>query len=118
MKRTELVLRGTEQLRATENTIASGICETADLMSMLERMRMDSKLSAVIGQEAMTELAQTLTILTGARASIIRVHGHLDDVKTRIGCGSFMQGGGEDGDKGTPPPQTGRLHVVGDNEAA
>ena len=117
MKRTELVLRGTEQLRATENTIASGICETANLMSMLERMRMDSKLSAVIGQEAMTELAQTLTILAGARASIIRVHGHLDDVKTRIGCGTFM-GGPADDDKGTSPPPAGRLHVVGNTEAA
>lgn len=116
MKRTELVLRGTEQLRATENMIASGICETANLMSMLERMRMDSKLSAVIGQEAMTELAQTLTILTGARASIIRVHSHLDDVKTRIGCGTFM--GGPVEDKGSPPPVTGFLHVVGSNEAA
>lgn len=116
MKRTELVLRGAEQLRTTENTIASGICETANLMSMLERMRMDSRLSAVIGQDAMTELAQTLTILAGARASIIRVHGHLDDVKTRIGCGTFMAGSVED--KETPPKPKGQLHVIGDSEAA
>ncbi len=112
MKRTDMVRNGAEQLIVAENTIESAICEVAELVSKLGRMRMDSNLSAVIGQEAMDGLAETFASLSSARGAIVRVHGHLDTVKTQIGCGAMAVGTGDD-KPGTGKQPTGRhIQVV------
>ncbi len=118
MKRTDMVRHGAQQLVVAENAVESAICETAALVSLLGRMRMDSNLSAVVGQDVMMSLTESLGLLSNARGAMVRAHGHLDCVKTQLGCGA-MAAGTSDDKLGTAPPPTGRyIHVVTENEAA
>ncbi len=117
MKRMDMVRHGAQQLVVAENAVESAICEAASLVSLLGRMRMDSKLSAVVGQEVMTALTDSLTLLSNARGAMVRAHGHLDGVKTQIGCGAMAAGTGET-KPGTDLPTGRYIHVVTENEAA
>ncbi|WP_052025078.1 hypothetical protein [Asticcacaulis sp. AC466] len=94
MKRSDMVLYGAEQLILSENAIEQALADTAGLASSLSRMRVDSRLSAVIGQDALCEVAEAITALTRARGAMVRAHGHLDAVKKQIGCGAVATGGG------------------------
>jgi len=92
MKRAEMVRYGAEQLLTAENAIEMALCEATALTSSLGRMRMDAKLSMVVGQDAMGALVEAINALTNARGAMIRAHGHLDTVKTQIGCRTMMSG--------------------------
>ena len=92
MKRADMVRYGAEQLFNAENAIDLAICQSAVLLSELSRMRMESKLSGVIGQGAMDSAAEAITALTSARNAMVRAHGELDLVKVQIGCGAVSVG--------------------------
>jgi hypothetical protein len=92
MKRTEIVRLGAEDLVTAEDAVERALCETMTLASNLGRMRMDAKISMVVGQEAMGALSEAITALTTARGAMVRAHGHLDDVKTQIGCRTVAVG--------------------------
>jgi len=101
MKRADMARRGAEQLFQAENAIESALCEVTALTSTLGRMRLESNLSMVVGQEAMGALVETITMLSNARGAMVKAHGALDGVKTQIGCGAVAVGAG---DKDTTNP--------------
>lgn len=114
MKRTDMVIAGTEQLVSAETAIEKAMCEVALLVNSLAEMRMGARISMSVGHEAMGSVVETMTALSTARSTIVRAHQQLYDVKVRMGCGAVAAGTGEDK---MPKPPVG-LHVVGDERAA
>lgn len=96
--------KGGAMLNEAEDAIDAALSTTAALTSGLYRMRLDSDLSAVIGQDALTALAKSMSLLTEARGAIVDAHGHLAGVRTKIGCATVASG--NDKDKGDDVPVT------------
>jgi hypothetical protein len=109
MKRTEAARAGAEKLMRAEAAIDAALRETAELMGLLPTLRLETKLSAVLGQEAVANLGETLTHIVSARRTIIETHSALAAVRAQIGCGA-MAGG--DLDKGPEVPRTAGFHAV------
>jgi len=110
MKRVDMVRSGAKQLITAENAVENALCEVAALASSLGRMRLESDMSMVYGQEAMSALVESITLLSNARGAMIKAHGALNDVKTQMGCRTVMEG--QSGDKPVNPPPTGLLVVA------
>jgi hypothetical protein len=110
MKRVDMVRVGTKELIMAENAVENALCEVAALASHLGRMRLESDMSMMYGQEAMTALVESITLLSNARGAMIKAHGALNDVKAQMGCRTVMEG--QSGDKPTNPPATGLLVVA------
>jgi len=92
MKRMDMVRQGAQQLHIAENAVESALVEVSSLVSSLGRMRLDSNLSMVIGQDAMAALIDSVALLSNVRGKMITAHTHLDTVKTQIGCGAVAKG--------------------------
>jgi hypothetical protein len=114
MKRSQMVIQGTQQLLEAEAAIEEAIIKVANLASRLAEMRQEANLSMVLGTDAMGAIVKTFSSLGDARTTIVQAHLHLDEVKTRIGCKTVA--GGTGGDKGTTekPPIQG-LRAVNDD---
>ena len=84
-------------------------------MGLLPALRMETKLSAVLGQEAVANLGETLAHIVSARRTIIETHSALATVRSQIGCGALALG---DLDKPGDPPRTSGLHAVEGGRAA
>lgn len=116
MKRTEAARAGAEKLMRAEAAIDAALRETAELMGLLPSLRLETRLSAVIGQEAVANLGETLAHIVSARRTIIETHAALATVRTQIGCGALAVG---DMDKSAETPRTGgRLQAVSGGLAA
>jgi hypothetical protein len=98
-----MVRSGTKQLITAENAVENALCEVAALASTLGRMRLESDMSMMYGQDAINALVESITMLSNARGAMIRAHSHLDQVKTKMGCRTVMEGG-DDNSKPTDPP--------------
>ncbi len=92
MKRVDMVRSGTKQLIAAENAVETALCEVATLTSTLGRMRLESDMSLMYGQDAMSALVESIAMLSNARGAMIKAHGALNDVKTQMGCRTVMEG--------------------------
>ncbi|WP_163284174.1 hypothetical protein, partial [Enterobacter hormaechei] len=75
-----------------EEAVERALMETAALGSLLGRLRIEGGLSAVIGQDAFEEIAETISGLTKARRSMVNTHAHLNDVRCQIGCRTVAVG--------------------------
>ena len=115
MKRTEAARAGAEKLARAEAAIDAALRETAELMGLLPALRMETKLSAVLGQEAVANLGETLAHIVSARRTIIETHSALATVRTQIGCGAQALG---DLDKPPDVIRTSGLHAVDGGRAA
>jgi hypothetical protein len=115
MKRTEAARAGAAKLARAEAAIDAALRETAELMSLLPTLRMETKLSAVLGQDAVANLGETLSHIVSARRTIIETHSALATVRSQIGCGALALG---DLDKPGDPPRTSGLHAVEGGRAA
>jgi hypothetical protein len=82
MKRTEAARAGAEKLMRAEAAIDAALRETAELMGLLPTLRLETKLSAVLGQEAVANLGETLTHIVSARRTIIETHSALAAVRS------------------------------------
>lgn len=105
MKRSEMVLAGAERLFQTEEAVDRALTETGEMLAALLRMRMAGGLSAVMGQEAVEGIISSANALAQARREIITVHGHLNEVKTQMGCATVAVG------TGNSKPITGNAEV-------
>src|SRR3954470_4583006 len=115
MKRTEAARAGAEKLMRAEAAIDAALRETAELMGLLPSLRLETKLSAVIGQEAVANLGETLAHIVSARRTIIKAHSALATVRSQFGCGALAMG---DLDKVGDLPRTSGLHAVPGGRAA
>ena len=106
MKRTDMVRKGSQMLIKAEDAIDTALHSTTELVCGLSAMRLDSDMSAVIGQEAFDALADAVALTAKARGAMVRTHAHLDEVKTRMGCGAMAGGPAQDkgGDQPVMPP--------------
>lgn len=117
MKRRDMVIEGAQQLADVEEAVGLALSKVARFGANLEQMRIDSKLSAVLGQDALSEVFKAATLIADARGAMVRVHGHLDDVKTKIGCADVRASGlpdkgGDDTGMGPPMPHQGSIRRV------
>jgi hypothetical protein len=115
MQKAQAVRQGAAQLKIAENALDKTLCEVATLSHALIQMRMETNLSAVIGQECVEGIANVYKTLASARGEMIALHKSLDAVKTQIGCRTVSVG--TDGEKPTDPKGQ-RLSVVGNAEEA
>lgn len=118
MKRTEMVKKGAKQLFVAENAVETALCEVATLANEVGRMRMNGGMSAVVGQDAIDDIADLYKNLAHARRTMVKLHASLDEVKTQMGCGAMMLGN-DDGKPHPQDPPTGVLvPIEGGREAA
>lgn len=82
------------QLFAAEAAIDTAIAEIAKLSSMMPEARIQAKVSACVGHDALQHASNSLLSLVEARTEIVSVHSALDQAKTDIGLRTYGLGGG------------------------
>ncbi len=92
MKRTEMVDAGADRLFATEDAVDKALSETGELLATLMRLRVTGNVSGTFGQNAVDAIVNGAAALSTARNHFIQVHGHLDLIKTQLGCRTHMIG--------------------------
>lgn len=80
------------KLFATEDAVDTAIMEASKLMGGLIEARQEMRLSAVVGDDAVTKLAAALSALTEARKAVVEAHNELADVKLRVGIRTKLLG--------------------------
>lgn len=76
-----------------ETAIDQAMICAAELAAAMPRARMDARLSAVIGQEAVSLVSDSLTSLCAARGKAVDAHNVLADVHQQIGLRTYATGG-------------------------
>ena len=75
----------TKRLFAAEQAIDEAICKMADLTGYMPIARTNANLSAVVGQDAIYQAAETLSALVGARGHLVATHNRLAETRDQIG---------------------------------
>ena len=112
MKRSQAVTETAQCLFAAELAIDSAYGETAVLASRLAQIRVQGGFSATVGQPVFEAVTKALGELAQARAEMVRAHGELSDVKTRIGCRAMAPAGGDKEDHDIVPEAAPALTIV------
>jgi len=115
MKRIDAARAGAQKLMRAEAAIDAALRETAELVGLLPSLRLEANLSAVIGQDAVEDLGQTLAHILSARRTIVRAHAGLQTVREQIGCRTVSVG---DMDKPDDVPRTGGFRALDGGRAA
>lgn len=126
MKRAEMVRQGADLFFQAENSLEKTLSELMYFGHHLGKMRMDSNLSMVIGQDQFQRVGKVISLLTDVRGEMVDLHGSLDNLKTQLGCRTvatgtnddkgFGEGGGDSGGGGIT--NTGVTPMVGRRTAA
>ena len=82
----------TKRLFATEKAVDDAIHKMADLAGYMPIARTNANLSAVVGQEAITQAAETLAALVGARGHLVATHNSLAETRDQIGLQAMAMG--------------------------
>ncbi len=96
MKRIEIVQEGAQYLFDAEHALDDALMAAMTMGVRLATLRKEAKLSMVVGQDAMSSLIESISMLGGARGAMVRMHGQLDSVKTMLGCQTVAIGTTED----------------------
>tara|TARA_R110000824_G_scaffold353214_4_gene540330 strand:- start:1776 stop:2135 length:360 start_codon:yes stop_codon:yes gene_type:complete len=83
------------RLFATEQAVDEAICKMADLTGYMPKARADANLSAVVGQDAISHAAETLSALIGARGQLVATHNRLAETRDQIGLQAMAMGSGD-----------------------
>ncbi|HMT44380.1 MAG TPA: hypothetical protein PKA59_07480 [Chakrabartia sp.] len=81
------------RLFALEQAIDDALAKAAELTISLPAARSRAKLSAVVAQDATSEVAATLQVLAQARHHAVQAHHHLADTQVSIGLKTYGMGG-------------------------
>lgn len=111
MKRIEVARAGAAKLMAVEAALDTALSQTAELVGLLPSLRLNAGLSAVIGQDAVDDLGETLNHIITARRTLVRAHGGLQTVREQIGCGAVAMGV-LDKPAGGDTPRTQKLNTI------
>ena len=109
-QRKEAAMKLAERLFEAETAIDEAISKVADLASHMPIARTSANLSAIIGQDAITEAGQGLVTLIEARNKLVNTHHQLALVRDQVGLRELAFGSGAD-----KPPLAARcdkLHLV------
>ncbi len=85
----------TKRLLAAEQALDDAISKTGELIGYMPVARKIANLSAVVGQAAILEAAETLCALVGARTHLVATHNRLADVRDQIGLKEVALGSGD-----------------------
>lgn len=84
------------RLFETEGAIDDAIKKMAELTGYMPVARSSANLSAVVGQDAIAQAAQTLSALIDARGQIVETHHKLANARDQIGLREMALGGKDD----------------------
>lgn len=84
-----------ERLFAAEQALDEAICKMGDLIGYMPIARTTARLSAVVGQGAISEAAEAMSAMVGARAHLVATHSRLADVRDQIGLREVALGSGD-----------------------
>ncbi len=88
-----LVAQGVaNRLFATEKAVDTAMAEAAQLMTAMIDARSELHLSAVVGDETTTKVAQAIATLAEARRAVVSAHADLADLKLRVGIRTKLIG--------------------------
>lgn len=80
------------RLLVTEQAVDEAIGKMADLAGYMPTARVDAHLSAVVGQDAIAQAADTLSALVGARGQLVATHNRLAETRDQIGLRAMAMG--------------------------
>lgn len=100
------------RLFAVEAAIDMALTAAAELNAVLPTARTSANLSAIVGQEALDNSADTFASLVRARRQIIATHHSLETTRKQIGVRAEDIGGGSE------KPRVMGLSVIDDNRVA
>ncbi len=66
-----------KQVRATEIAFDRAIAEAGRLVTLMADGRIEARISAVVGQDALTGVTVALSTIADARGSLVSAHGRL-----------------------------------------
>jgi len=92
MEKALVAQRLANRLFATEKAVDAAMVEAASLMTAMAETRAELGLSAVVGDDATTKVAQAIATLAEARRSIVGAHSSLADLKLRVGIRTKLIG--------------------------
>lgn len=84
-----------EKLYAAEHALDEAICKMADLIGYMPIARIDANLSAVVGQDAICEAAETLSGMVGSRGHLVATHHRLAETRDQVGLQAMALGSGD-----------------------
>jgi len=84
-----------KRLFAAEQAIDEAVCKMADLTGYMPIARTTANLSAVVGQDAISQAAETLSALVGARGYLVATHNRLAETRDQIGLQAMAMGSGD-----------------------
>jgi len=92
MEKIFVVKRVAEKLWATEDAIDGALNRAAALMGDMTAVRLEQKVAAQFGDEAMTKVAVAVKALADARHAMVEAHEALAQDKLRFGVRTKMEG--------------------------
>jgi hypothetical protein len=90
------------RLYAAESAIDAALIQTARLAAYLPEARAQAYLSAVTGQRAFEDTAQSVVALSEARGHIVRTHNRLSALARKLGLDALAVGPVDKPDDGPP----------------
>ena len=81
-----------KRLFQTEQAIDEAISRMANLTGYMPIARTEANLSAVVGQDAISQAAETLSILVEARKQLVATHHRLAETRDQIGLRTAAMG--------------------------
>jgi hypothetical protein len=102
-QRKEVALQVARTLYASEDSIDGALTQVANFVAMMPSARQEAKFAACVGQDALSEAIQAMTLLSQAREAMVRAHEALAEVRDQFHIGPF--GFGVDPNKPAYPNQ-------------
>lgn len=91
-------------LHAAEDAIDQAIIKLAQLASTLPIARIETNMSAVVGQDAVSKVTQAVAAAGQVRQMVTDAHAALSETQRQVGLGERMFGAGMDKPRGQTVP--------------
>ena len=80
------------KLWATEDAVDKAIVQASQLMGGILEARQELRVSAVVGDDAVSKVAAAVAALAEARKAVVEAHNELAEVKLRVGIRTKLLG--------------------------
>jgi hypothetical protein len=92
-------------LHAAENAIDDAIVKIAKLAVTLPTSRIETRMSAIVGQDAVAKVTEAVAAAGQVRQMLTEAHHALSETQKQVGLGARMFGAGVEKPKGQIPAQ-------------
>ncbi|PZU50688.1 MAG: hypothetical protein DI568_02755 [Sphingomonas sp.] len=90
--RKEVALNVARSLYASEDAIDSALTQVANFVAMMPAARQEAKFAACVGQDALAQAINAMTMLNQAREAMVRAHDALAEVRDQFHIGPLGYG--------------------------